>query len=261
MTTTFTIWAVSGAVLLVGASVLGRYAAHRGWTGFLIDSRGRYSLTQFQLYLWTFIIVSLLSAFFFGRLLLGGTSNPIDFGIPTSVWALLGISAGSTVTSITVKSQKDLSDPASVAASSPDDPPRFSQIFLVEEGVMADQVIDVTKFQNFVFTLILAAAYIAISISLVQTIKNGSDLTSLPDLSQGFLVILGISHAGYIGGKLPTKAGPAAGLTMQRVLSPQGPPAAAAAAGQRFAATDAGAAPGNVWPPLQPRNARRGRLP
>ncbi len=195
MSTPFIIWLIAGIVLVFVAAVLGRFAANRGWLGFLVDSRGRDSLTQFQLYLWTFIIVSPVCAFFFGRLLLGGTKTPIDFGIPSAVWALLGIAAGSTVTAVAVKSQKDASNPASVATSftlsqaarnagSVDDPPRLSQNFLVEEGAMADQVIDVTKFQNFWFTIILAATYISMAVTALEGVKTGADLKSLPDLSR-----------------------------------------------------------------------------
>ena len=223
-------WGISGLVLIIVASALGRLLG-RGLLGFLIDVRSgtaRYSLTQFQLFLWTFLIISLISAVFWTRLLQGSKGGALDFTIPGELLAVLGISVGSAATSTAVKTHKDdpavrnrkaaanaqaaavaaaagvtTVAPAPAAAAAGD--PFFGQVFLVEEGSSVDQAVDVTKFQNFWFTIILAAAYVALVVNAIQSTKDISDF-ALPGFSQQFVTLLGISHAGYIAGKLPTRS-------------------------------------------------------
>ena len=59
-------------------------------------------------------------------------------------------------------------------------------------------------------------------------------MTSLPGFSGTLLVLLGISHAGYVAGKLPTPEGSPSGLTValrQQGAVPVAKAAVAAAAG------------------------------
>jgi hypothetical protein len=51
----------------------------------------------------------------------------------------------------------------------------------------------------FFFTLIAAIAFIAMTIASLTA--RAPDLGSLPVLSDGFVAILGISHAGYLSSK------------------------------------------------------------
>lgn len=93
--------------------------------------------------------------------------------------------------------------------------PGLSQIFMLEEGAMADQAVDVTKFQGFIITLILVVAYIVDSAHTIHAAHRVTDFTSLPNIRGEFLVLLGISHAGYLGGKIaPTSNGNPAGGTI-----------------------------------------------
>lgn len=63
----------------------------------------------------------------------------------------------------------------------------------------------VTKFQNFWITVILLVAYMVTAFEHVGKAPTVAELTSLPDLHQSLNFLLGISHAGYIGGKLPDR--------------------------------------------------------
>jgi len=208
----FVAWAVSAAVLLVVAAILGM-VIHRGILGVLVDTRGRYSLTQLQIVLWTMVIVPLISGLFWARLAAGPASTALNFDIPGELLAVIGISVGSTASSITVKSYKDSTSPGSVAASAPGvDPPRLAQVFLEEEGAMADKVVDIGKFQNFWFTLILVVGYVALVISDAQSASSIAKFT-LPGFSTTFVALLGISHAGYLAAKVPGR-GAAAGLNV-----------------------------------------------
>src|SRR5262249_35289596 len=101
--------------------------------------------------------------------------------------------------------------PSAVAAKLPSETqngkkvikPHFSQVFMQEEGAQIDQVIDVAKFQNFILTLALGITYVVL---LWQLPKPGYPNLDLPQGQGNILWLLGISHAGYLGGKLPTKA-------------------------------------------------------
>jgi hypothetical protein len=78
---------------------------------------------------------------------------------------------------------------------------------MMEEGEYADDVVDVTKFQGFALTIVLVVAYVFMAINQIEDAKTAASLMSLPDLKGTFLVLLGISYAGYAGGKLPPQAG------------------------------------------------------
>lgn len=73
---------------------------------------------------------------------------------------------------------------------------RFSQVLLEEEGDNADLVVSPTKFQNLILTVVAGVALIVMIAS-----QKTLDLT----LSEQFLWLLGISHASYVGGKIPNK--------------------------------------------------------
>jgi hypothetical protein len=72
---------------------------------------------------------------------------------------------------------------------------RFAQIWLEEEGDQADRVVSITKYQNFIFTLVILGFY------FTAAWKSGG----LPELPEGIVWLIGISHAGYVGGKVPDK--------------------------------------------------------
>jgi hypothetical protein len=207
-------WAISAAIIVALAVTVG-YAVvpKRGAFGILVDRRGRFSLTHFQLVAWTIAVLSLISGVFWGRLV-NGVADPLSFSIPDEVLGLIGITLGSSVATAVVKSAKDETAGRRIAASNPKDRPRFAQIFLLEEGLYADKVIDITKFQNFVITLVLLVAYIALAVDTIDDAGTAANVSALPDFSGTFITLLGISHATYIAGKLPTQQGTPPGLTV-----------------------------------------------
>lgn len=219
MRVTFLAWGVSAAILVVLAAWIGhRHVRSVGIFGILIDSRGRFSLTHLQLTLWTVVVLSLLLGVFFGRLW-QGVPDPLGFDIPPGLLGVLGISVGSAVTASAVKAYKDTSVPERVKASEPggENAPSFGQIFLAEEGPLADRVIDIAKFQNFGITCVAVVAYIALAINTIRDAGSADKITSLPTFTAGLITLIGISHAGYVGGKLPTpgpEGSKAPGLTV-----------------------------------------------
>jgi len=208
VTSIYWAWAISAGLLLLLSIILGLLTETRSVFGILIDARGRMSLTHLQLTMWTILILSLISGVFWGRLL-SGVHKPLEFEVPNEVLGLMGIAVASAVATTITKSAKDNDPEASARIAVPDegDTPKLSQIFLLEEGALADEVIDITKFQNFVLTVILVVAYTAVSIDAIRPTSAAKPLTALPGLDPHFLTLLGISHAGYIAGKLPKQSG------------------------------------------------------
>jgi hypothetical protein len=151
------------------------------------------------------------------------TADSLDIGVPPEVWALLGISTTSFVSAATIKSQKKtkeasekaktkteealrnvgedptkLDDPQGVlvANKAPGDA-SVSDLFKGEE-VVAAAYVDLGKVQVFIFTWIVVFAYAA---NVGGMFLSTQDISSLPALSSGILVLLGISYAGYLTSK------------------------------------------------------------
>jgi hypothetical protein len=199
-----------GFIWFVSALILGIFACYAcgsatgKYLGILIDSRGRFSLTHFQVVAWTILILSAFAA-----TLIVAVFDIAKIKLSNDLLGLMEIAAGSAVISTAVKSVKDAPDstakiardgagaaPVVPAAPAPVYRPKFSRLWLEEEGEFADKVVSITKFQNFIFTLVALATFISLAV------KTGSLPQALPE---NFLVLLGISHAGYMEGKIPDK--------------------------------------------------------
>lgn len=212
---TYWAWAVAAVVMLLAAAYLG-VRVRGSMLGVLIDTRGRFSLSHFQLVLWTFVVLSLIAGVAAGRLL-AAVPDALSFSIPSTLLAVMGINIASSAGAIVVKSAKDVQAPERIAASDASDRPHFSQIFLIEEGALADKVIDITKFQSFWFTLILVAAYVVFA--AIRISELGTAVTALPEFNETFVLLLSISHAGYLAGKMPARQGEPEGLTVSAKLA------------------------------------------
>ena len=103
MTTLYAAWAISAGVLLLLAIAFG-VGVRASSVGILIDQRGRYSLTQLQIVLWTIVVISLISGVFWARLFDDATTA-LDVSIPGEL-GVLGISVGSTVAAMVVKAEE-----------------------------------------------------------------------------------------------------------------------------------------------------------
>jgi hypothetical protein len=224
MRTIFIAWLVCMAGVVSLAVAVGRRASRArpddgvevggaAWARIFIDSRGRYSLSRGQVVLWTLLVLGLIGGVLFARLyqdlFQGGLpegQNAFDFRIPGELLGLLGISLGSAVVAGAVKGAKD-ADPdqaALIAANDAHHPPRPVQILLVEQGPLANQTIDIGKFQNAILTAFLLVAYAVQTIEAIRAVRTPGELTALPGFGGQFLTLLGLSHAGYIAAKLPS---------------------------------------------------------
>lgn len=182
-------WIISCLVLLILAVWIGKRLTGK-YFGILIDGRGRYSLTHFQIVLWTIVILS--SAI---GVLISIGFDPTRFLFPPQLLGLMGISAGSAVLATGVKATKDAPGSTAIVAPAGTFSARFAQIWLEEEGDQADKVVSITKYQNFIFTLVIVGFYVTIAW------KAGG----FPVLPDNVVWLIGISHAGYVGAKVPDK--------------------------------------------------------
>ena len=86
---------VALVVILIFLVVVGAVIARRA-PGVLIDSRNKVSLSQFQIVLWTWILLSGFITIALARVF-AGVEDPLGVTWDQHLWGLLGISLGSAV--------------------------------------------------------------------------------------------------------------------------------------------------------------------
>lgn len=218
MATTFWAWIVSALVIVLLAMAVPRTL---GTQNVLRDARGRYSLSRLQVMLWTVVLLSLTSGMAFGRFA-AGQVDVAGFQIPKQVLTLLSIAIGSAVVAAAIKVVKSTTRPDSVAAyPRGKERGRLLEMLTVEEGASAGRSIDLSKFQNLVITVLLVLLYVAQAVAALKAVDNPAGIGGLPAFSESFLMLLGISHAGYLLGKLPSPTGVPEGGTMSERLAAQ----------------------------------------
>jgi hypothetical protein len=109
-------WALAAGFLVIFALAVGFFATNHGLLGILVDHRPRYSLTHFQIVLWTIVILS--SAI---GVLIANKLDPASLVLTPQLLGLMGISAGSAVFATAVKGAKDTD-----VEIKTDKPPHFS---------------------------------------------------------------------------------------------------------------------------------------
>jgi len=207
----------------VGIVVLGALWLVFGvWLGFEWPLRvadgadGRPSTSKFQFFLWTAVIVWGYAAVAARRSIDGTT--PGDIGMPTNLFILMGLGAGTALAAklVTVGrgGRAPLADPGART---------YRSLVADDEGNPA-----LEKIQVLAWTLVAAGVFI---ISVWQVLGSGSTPSSLPNVDDALLVLLGIGQFAYVGVKAlprPVEAAAAAGGATPPTKSPT-PPAPLAA--------------------------------
>jgi hypothetical protein len=195
-------------VVIIGRAITGY------WRGILIDARNKLSLSRLQMIAWSLLVLS--------AILTAGLSNvtfgwqtPMIFVIPVELWVVMGISTTSLVASPAILLNKAKQQPGNeslraLAAEEPDKTAagvvvrncrpqgaRWADLILGEELGNFGHV-DLGKMQMFLFTFILILSYAA---ALGGMFGEPGVITSLPNVSEGMNVLLGISHTGYLMNK------------------------------------------------------------
>lgn len=212
-------WMAAGylvGLLIVGIlfMVIGQVVTGN-WRGVLIDSRKKISLSQFQIVLWTWMLLTGFVVIALARII-AGVTDPLLIVWDEKLWALLGISTTSTVASIGIKTIKQGKEPrdARLRTITPRlgllmtrtqlEEARFSDMFRGEEPANYD-LVDVSKVQMFFFTVVVALAYLITLFRTMLAATTPAEIVAMPTLDPGLIFIIGISHVGYLGGKWPDK--------------------------------------------------------
>ena len=197
------------------------------WKGLFIDERNEISLSRLQMILWTIIILSSYLTIALTNIAVGW-QNPLAIAIPNELWIAMGISTTSMVGSPLLLSQKkqkkfetiDLALMANKLYDQGEDPNDFdavggilvrnnpqnakwANLFRGEELTNAAHL-DLAKIQMFFFTIVILIAYAASISSLLA--PDDIRIDALPALDQSVVILLSISHGGYLVNKtLPQK--------------------------------------------------------
>jgi len=175
---------------------------------FLLDKEtDSFSLSKFQLLAWTSVAIFGYVYLFLCHVFIqwNFAFPPIPDGLPT----LLGISAGTVVAATGITVTRGSKGAGPIHPSIAD--------FISSGGLVAAD-----RFQFFVWTLVGCLGFLGILLK-----SDPAALTDLPSIPQNFLFLMGISSAGYLGGKVVRKPGPVINLLSVTAVTPAaaGPPA------------------------------------
>lgn len=158
-------------------------------TAFFLDKEtNSFSLSKFQLVAWTTVAVFGYLYLFVCRLLIQWDFQfpPIPENLPT----LLGLSAGTAVAAAGITNAVGSKGAGDIYPSPAD--------FISTGGLVVGE-----RFQFFVWTLVGCLGFLSLLLA-----TDPSALKELPKVPDGFLYLMGISSAAYLGGKAVRKAGP-----------------------------------------------------
>jgi hypothetical protein len=178
--------------------------------GILIDGRNRMSLGRLQLVLWSWLLISAFVA-------VAVSLRTMDIWMAPEIWALMGISVGSTAGGVIVKGTKAGQEPSGtvraelvqmnrmgiLAANEKPSGASLRDLFKSEE--LTDcEVVDISKVQMFFFTLATVGGYTAILWNCPFELDEAG-VARFPAFSASLTTLLGISHAGYLTVKAAPK--------------------------------------------------------
>ena len=191
--------------------------------GWMINEQNRMSLSRFQAFLWTIVILSAYVTAVFANLRFGFTQEGLAIAIPRDLWLAMGISVTALVGSglILEEKKKKLPQQPEMMAMEPRDgvlnveeKPSLLNLITGEELANRDKI-DLTRLQSLLFTFILVGVYMASLSAMfselvtvtpdVQDIAQNFPITSFPELGSSAIALLGISQAGYLVAKAVDK--------------------------------------------------------
>ena len=181
---------------------------------------GRPSTSKFQFFLWTAVIVWGYSAVATGRWI--GDASPGEIGMPTNLFILMGLGAGTALGAklVTVSrgGRAALADPTART---------YRSLVADDDGNPA-----LEKIQVLAWTFVAVGVFV---VSVWQILGASGPPSSLPNVDDALLVLLGIGQVAYVGVKaLPRPAGPpvdAAAAPSAAAAPPPAPTPAAPAGG------------------------------
>ena len=170
------------------------------WSVLFLDlETNTYSLSKLQFYLWTDAAILTYSYLVIGRLF----AQRLDFpDVPSSLPGIIAIGAGTAIGS------QFVTNVHGPKGGGPEKPGLGD--FVTSGGVAAPD-----RVQMLLWTLVGVAGF------CVATFRSDPwSISTLPQIGGGLMLLMGISSAGYLGGKLARKPGP---VLSSITLSPSGP--------------------------------------
>jgi hypothetical protein len=207
--------AVGSAILFVASYSVPRSTKHPSerLSQFARDPDGFPSLAILQFYVWTGVIVFAFSWITLIRIFSGVPAFPSSGSIiPENLLAVMGVSAGSTLASAAVGTLRNDKDRGQDTAG---------WITLLEEQNDSKAWNpSLGRFQMFAWTVVSVVIFLAILWHQIVPFWNHGSVGSLtlPDLNPTLLVLMGISHTGYVGSKYIS-------INSQNKVTPKGPSA------------------------------------
>jgi hypothetical protein len=189
-------WVLTAVCMVWCFALIGRLPPIVDWRGLIIDQRNKISLSRLQLVTWSLLVISAVTTE--GILnAVWGQSNPLELDIPRELWILLGLSAGTFVAAPLVLASK--ADEGKLATKAPYQH-AWRDLFYGDDTGNSDQV-DVSKVQQFFFTVALVITYAAAIGSLITRASPSTTLLQFPALDPGFIGIMAVSQTAYIAYK------------------------------------------------------------
>jgi hypothetical protein len=179
------------------------------WTILFLDlETDTYSLSKLQFYLWTGAAILTYTYLVLGRLFVQGLDLP---DVPSSLPGIIAIGAGTAIGSQFVTNVRG------PKGGGPEKPSLAD--FVTSGGVAAAD-----RVQMLVWTLVGVVGFCAATFRLEPW-----SISTLPKIGDSLMLLMGISSAGYLGGKLARKPGP---VLNEISFSPSGPDMTTVAAAQ-----------------------------
>ena len=206
-------------MLLIGTGI----GLRRNPVGALIDDRGRLSLSRLQLAGWTIIILGGYWTLSFWNIGVGATGAIRLPAMEPDLWMLLGVVTVSPLASALVLSGRrnapeteataraaGATTPPAVPAAAVDhdgpidvrkEPGQWSILDLFTGEEVANRgSVDLTRIQNFIFTLVSLFAYAALLFDLFTSLLPGVSVDA-PRIGASVVGLLAISHGAYLAAK------------------------------------------------------------
>jgi len=156
---------------------------------FLDRETNSYSLSKLQVLAWTAVIVYAYIYLFLCRTLIQGDFSTFP-GVPQNIPQLFFVAAGTTVAAAAITVNRGSKGAGPIGPSMAD--------FISTGGLVAGD-----RFQFFIWTIVGCMGYVYLVVR-----NDPAKLAELPTLPDNFLYLMGVSSAGYLGGKLVRKPGP-----------------------------------------------------
>ncbi len=147
-----------------------------------------YSLAKLQFYLWTGAAILGYAFLTAAKSLIQGNFTFAE--VPDNLPGILMVSAGTTAVGTAAESFRQSKGSGEIG-------PSFSDLITSGGVVVAE------RFQFFVWTIVGCITFLGLVL-----LRDPASISDLPSIPSSFLALMGVSSAGYLGGKLARSPGP-----------------------------------------------------